>query len=84
MTSMLALLGVCAHRPSVLCLVMQVLELVGTTTLEDSLQCANARGIVCMTGMVGNRWALNDFNPMDKIPEAVYLTKYSGGLLLLS
>ena len=32
----------------------KVLELVGTTTLLDSLQCAKQRGIVCMTGMVGN------------------------------
>ena len=28
----------------------KILELVGTTTLEDSLQCANENGIVCMTG----------------------------------
>lgn len=57
---------------------LQVLELVGTTTLEDSLKCANQSGIVCMTGMVGNKWALDSFSPMECIPEAVYLTKYSG------
>lgn len=34
--------------------VNKVLELIGTTTLLDSLQCAKAHGIVCMTGMVGN------------------------------
>lgn len=55
-----------------------MLELVGTITLEDSLQCANANGIVCMTGMVGNKWALDNFSPMESIPAAVYLTKYSG------
>ncbi len=32
----------------------KVLELVGTTTLLDSLQCAARFGSVCMTGMVGN------------------------------
>ena len=31
----------------------KVLELVGTASLEDSLQCAGEGGIVCMTGMVG-------------------------------
>jgi NADPH:quinone reductase-like Zn-dependent oxidoreductase len=31
----------------------KVLELVGATTLLDSLQCARPKGIVCMTGMVG-------------------------------
>ena len=34
----------------------QVLELVGTSTLEDSLQCTREHAIVCMTGMVGNKW----------------------------
>lgn len=32
-----------------------------------------------MTGMVGNKWALPDFSPMDSIPTAVGLTTYSGG-----
>jgi NADPH:quinone reductase-like Zn-dependent oxidoreductase len=57
----------------------KVLELVGTTTLADSLQCAAERGIVCMTGMVGDRWWFDQFSPMDVIPSAVNLTVYSGG-----
>lgn len=57
----------------------KVLELVGTTTLQDSIMCTNESGIVCMTGMVGNSWALKDFSPMDSIPTAVCLTTYSGG-----
>jgi NADPH:quinone reductase-like Zn-dependent oxidoreductase len=56
-----------------------VLELVGTTTLLDSLQCAAAGGTVCMAGMVGNAWDLANFSPMDSIPTAVRLTTYSGG-----
>lgn len=58
----------------------KVLELVGTTTLEDSLRCAKPGGIVCMTGMVGDRWSLPDFSPMDAIPSAVCLTTYDGGV----
>jgi len=57
----------------------KVLELVGTTTLEDSLRCVKEGGSVCMTGMVGNQWELERFSPMDKIPTAVSLTTYSGG-----
>jgi NADPH:quinone reductase-like Zn-dependent oxidoreductase len=57
----------------------KVLELVGTTTLRDSLCCAKPRGIVCMTGMVGNKWSIENFSPMDEIPTAVSLTTYSGG-----
>jgi len=34
--------------------VNKVLELIGTTTLLDSLRCAKKHGIVCMVGMVGN------------------------------
>jgi NADPH:quinone reductase-like Zn-dependent oxidoreductase len=56
----------------------KVLELVGATTLEDSLQCATIGGIVSMTGIVGNRWTLEAFAPMDAIPTGVYLTSYSG------
>jgi NADPH:quinone reductase-like Zn-dependent oxidoreductase len=57
----------------------KVLELIGTTTLSDSLRSAKQRGIVCMTGMVGNKWSFDNFSPMDEIPTAVGLTTYSGG-----
>ena len=57
----------------------KVLELVGTTTLLDSLQCAARFGSVCMTGMVGNAWEFDRFSPMDAIPSTVNLTTYSGG-----
>jgi NADPH:quinone reductase-like Zn-dependent oxidoreductase len=57
----------------------RVLELVGTTTLEDSLMCVKVGGSVCMTGIVGNKWSLDNFSPMDSIPTAVNLTCYSGG-----
>jgi NADPH:quinone reductase-like Zn-dependent oxidoreductase len=56
----------------------KVLELIGTTTLKDSLRCAKQRGIVCMTGIVGNKWSFDDFAPMEAIPTAVSLTTYAG------
>jgi NADPH:quinone reductase-like Zn-dependent oxidoreductase len=56
----------------------KVLELVGTTTLKDSLRCARQGGIVCMTGFVGNKWSFDEFAPMEAIPTAVYLTGYMG------
>ena len=40
-------------------MLLQVLELVGTSSLEDSLQCTREHAIVCMTGMVGNKWYAN-------------------------
>ncbi|UXN71074.1 zinc-binding alcohol dehydrogenase family protein [Devosia neptuniae] len=58
----------------------KVLELVGTGTLADSLLCARPGGAVCMAGMVGDRWAFDNFAPMDVIPNYVRLTTYSGGV----
>jgi NADPH:quinone reductase-like Zn-dependent oxidoreductase len=57
----------------------KVLELVGTSTLEDSLACVRQRGLVCMTGMVGDHWSIDTFSPMEVIPTAVGLTTYNGG-----
>lgn len=56
----------------------KVLELVGTETLTDSLQCIRPGGIVCMTGILGNSWTMNAFTPMGDIPSLGYLTVYMG------
>jgi len=56
----------------------KVLELVGTTTLRDSLRCTKQRGIVCMTGIIGNKWSFENLAPMEAIPTAVSLTTYAG------
>ena len=56
----------------------KVLELIGVATLEDSLRCARPGGIVCMTGIVGNKWSFDAFAPMEAIPTAVCLTSYAG------
>lgn len=57
----------------------QVLELVGPPTLADSLRCSRKGGLVCMTGVVGNSWTLDGFDPMRVIPTTVGLTTYGGG-----
>jgi NADPH:quinone reductase-like Zn-dependent oxidoreductase len=56
----------------------KVLELIGTTTLADSLRCVRQGGAVCVTGIVGNKWTFEEFAPMDFIPSGVYLTAYAG------
>ncbi|MCP3712165.1 zinc-binding alcohol dehydrogenase family protein [Paraburkholderia sp. CNPSo 3274] len=58
----------------------KVLELIGTSTLKDSLRCAKQGGVVCMTGIVGNQWSFDNFSPMDVIPSTVRLTIYDGGV----
>lgn len=56
----------------------KVLELIGTVTLEDSLRCVRPGGVVCMAGIVGDRWTWDKVNPMEAIPTTVSLTTYSG------
>jgi NADPH:quinone reductase-like Zn-dependent oxidoreductase len=56
----------------------KVLEMIGTTTLQDSLRCAREGGVVCMTGIVGNKWSFEQFAPMEVIPTGVCLTAYAG------
>jgi NADPH:quinone reductase-like Zn-dependent oxidoreductase len=56
----------------------RVLELIGATTLADSLAATASGGIVCMTGILGGSWTLDEFRPMDVIPTGVKLTAYSG------
>lgn len=59
--------------------VEKVLELMGTSTLKDSLQCAAPGGAVCMTGMLAEQWSVADFTPMEYIPATVHLTIYDSG-----
>lgn len=57
----------------------KALELIGTTTLLDSLRATALHGTVAMVGMVGNKWSFDEFSPMDAIPTGVQLTTYAGG-----
>lgn len=56
----------------------KVLELVGTSSLVDSLSCVTRGGICCMTGMVSGQWSIPDFEVMGAVPTAVCLTTYQG------
>lgn len=64
--------------------VQKVLELVGTATLVDSLKCIATRGMVCMTGILGNEWTMKAFTPMGDIPSLGRLTVYMGDTSNLS
>lgn len=56
-----------------------VLELVGTTTLVDSLRTVKRGGRVCYAGILGNEWVLPNFEPFEMIPSGVWLTTYDSG-----
>jgi NADPH:quinone reductase-like Zn-dependent oxidoreductase len=53
-----------------------VLDLVGTSSLADSLACAALHGIVCLAGGLGDSWEIEHFSPMSTIPAGTYLTTY--------
>ncbi|MBO0948434.1 zinc-binding alcohol dehydrogenase family protein [Fibrella forsythiae] len=57
----------------------KVLDLVGTSTLNDSLHCIKPGGTGCMTGMLAESWSITDFAPMEYIPATVRLTVYDSG-----
>ncbi len=56
--------------------VTKVLELIGPKTLRNSLLLVKKCGIVCNTGVLGNVFALNNFDPIKEIPNGVYLTGF--------
>lgn len=54
----------------------KVLELIGASTLLESLWVTSLHGIVCHTGLLGNVFSLKDFDPIKEIPSGVYLTGF--------
>lgn len=54
----------------------KVLELVGGSTLNDSLTCLSENGICCLVGLVGGSASIADFSPLAAIQIGRYLTAY--------
>ena len=54
----------------------KALELIGPKTLTDTLGCLRRGGICCDTGILGGTFALNDFDPIEGIPNGRYLTGF--------
>lgn len=54
------------------------IELVGVDAMRDTLRAVRPGGTVCFTGMLSNRWSIEEFYPMDWLPNGVRLTAYSG------
>ncbi len=54
----------------------KVLELVGPKTLRDSLLAVTRPGYVCNTGILGNVFTVEHFDPIKFIPNGVFLTGF--------
>lgn len=55
------------------------IELVGAPTLKDTLRACRPGGTTCFTGMLSNKWIVEQFYPIAFIPTGVRLTAYGGG-----
>lgn len=56
--------------------VTKVLELIGASTLRESLRLTALHGIVCHTGLLGGVFGMKNFDPIKEIPSGVYLTGF--------
>ena len=57
----------------------KILELVGPRSIKDSISHLNRFGIVCSAGQLGEKWYLEDFDPIMELKNDVYLTTFYSG-----
>ena len=54
----------------------KALELIGPKTLQDTLRTVSHPGYVCNTGILGNVFTVEHFDPIKYIPNGVFLTGF--------
>lgn len=54
----------------------KILELIGPKTLQDSLLTVTHPGFVCNTGILGNVFTVEHFDPIKYIPNGVFLSGF--------
>jgi NADPH:quinone reductase-like Zn-dependent oxidoreductase len=59
-----------------------VLDLVGVTTILDSLMACRRNGRVCLAGFLGGGTALESFNPLLQMPSGVHLSFFASAFVL--
>lgn len=57
----------------------KVLELVGPKTIRDTIRCSAEGAIICLTGLLGDQWYLDKFDPIEELPTNGYLTSFYSG-----
>lgn len=61
--------------------VNNVIELIGNSTLEDSLNCVTVNGSVCIAGFLGGLNSFENFMPLMQIPSSVKLTSFGSAFV---
>lgn len=58
-----------------------VYDLIGTTTVKDSLKCIRPGGIVCIAGLLDGTWRMDGFEPLFDIPSEGFLAAYTSRVM---
>jgi len=58
----------------------KVMELIGVSSMEDSLACLRPKGHICFAGFLGGLKPLEQFQPIFQIPSGVRLTTLASAL----
>ncbi|MBE6493462.1 MAG: hypothetical protein E7Z84_02485 [Methanosphaera stadtmanae] len=56
--------------------ITKILELVGPSTMNNSMKILASNGILCITGILGKQEYLENFDPIKDIPNGKYLTSF--------
>ncbi len=56
--------------------VNKVLELIGPATFKESMSFLSFHGIICVTGILGHKGAVEYFDPIKDIPNGIYLSSF--------
>jgi NADPH:quinone reductase len=59
-----------------------VLDLIGNSTLLDSLRAVRRNGRVCIAGFLGGGSPIESFNPLTQMPSAVHLSFFASAFVL--
>lgn len=57
----------------------RVFDLIGPAALRDTFARMKERAVVCCTGLLGGKWALDDFDPLEDLPVNGYVTSFHSG-----
>lgn len=57
----------------------RVFDLIGPAALRDTFAHTAPEGIICVTGLLGGIWTLDDFDPLEDMPVDGYLTSFHSG-----
>ena len=57
----------------------KVMDLIGPSAHRDTVKHTNEGGTICVTGLLGGKWTVDDFDPLNDVPVGGYLTGFHSG-----